>query len=443
MSESAKELDELEGWKAIAGYLKVSVRTAQNFEKEHGLPVRRKLGIKAPVYALVPEVDEWVAQRGSTSGLPVHSPEAAPNSLPETPHTRETLGTFWGATAVLLAIATLAAVLFRVSQNPDGPPAALAIQGQQLIVRNSYGKELWRFEFPSMPETAHFYEPRFMERRTWIGELGDAGKTSVLVLFYPAEHREKIHRLYCFSESGQLLWEFVPGRTVKDGRGITMPPPYYVTQLAVIKGKRPEDTRIAVTSIHFAEQAGQIAFLDAWGRVRGEYWHPGHLAYMTQADIDGDGHNELLLGGADNAEHAAAIVALDPLQVNGLSTPRRVLDQAFRIVDLPEANEKLVVLFARGCVGKQAPYTRVRELWVTPSTISASVVDSFTEASDANIDYHFDHRFNLVNITPMPEYALRHGALEQAHELDHPYVQKREMDDLRRRMVIRRGGPQL
>jgi hypothetical protein len=134
-------------------------------------------------------------------------------------------------------------------------------------------------------------------------------------------------------------------------------------------------------------------------------------------------------------------------------------------VDLPEANEKLVVLFARGCVGKQAPYTRVRELpypwapsadawqqapytrvrelWVTPSTISASVVDSFTEASDANIDYHFDHRFNLVNITPMPEYALRHGALEQAHELDHPYVQNREMDDLRRRMVIRRGGPQL
>jgi hypothetical protein len=61
MSESPNQLAELEGWKAIAGYLNVSVRSAQNFEKEYGLPVRRKFGIKAPVYAFVSEVDEWFA----------------------------------------------------------------------------------------------------------------------------------------------------------------------------------------------------------------------------------------------------------------------------------------------------------------------------------------------------------------------------------------------
>src|SRR5437868_14695849 len=78
---------ELDGWKEIAGYLGVSVRTAQTFEKELGLPVRRKLGIKARVYGVVTEFDAWKAQQlrlpavlpeAATSASLVASPPAAP-----------------------------------------------------------------------------------------------------------------------------------------------------------------------------------------------------------------------------------------------------------------------------------------------------------------------------------------------------------------------------
>lgn len=439
MPASTNQSNELAGWKVIANYLQVSVRTAQNFEKEYGLPVRRKFGIKAPVYAFVSEVDEWVevhrtASDSSLSARPEHLSTGdldQPSKLPAPRKSRI-------VAATVLAIALLAIGLTYVALRPNGPPTGLFVQDKHLVAKNASGREIWRFEFPSRVE-ALFYQDRFMERRTWIGELGNAGKTSVLALFHPADFQQKTHRLYCLSESGRLLWNFVPGRTVIDERGFTMAPPYYVRQICVLKGRKQEDTRIAVASVNYAGQAGQIAFLDALGRVRGEYWHPGHLAYMTQCDIDGDGRNELLLGGANNAEHAATLVALDPLQISGLSTPHPVLDPSFRISNMPEAHEKAVVLFARGCVGKSDPYTRARELWVTPSRIVVAIVDSFTESSTANITYEFDHRLNLQGIIPMPEYALKHREMEQAHQLNHPYDQKREMEDLRKRLVIRWG----
>jgi len=54
---------ELVGWKAIAACLRVSVRTAQDFEKLRGLPVRRGSGVKAPVFALRAELEDWKENR--------------------------------------------------------------------------------------------------------------------------------------------------------------------------------------------------------------------------------------------------------------------------------------------------------------------------------------------------------------------------------------------
>ena len=54
--------EELRGWKQIADYLRVSIRTAQNMEKDQGLPVRRGAGMKGQVFALPAELDQWRLQ---------------------------------------------------------------------------------------------------------------------------------------------------------------------------------------------------------------------------------------------------------------------------------------------------------------------------------------------------------------------------------------------
>jgi len=51
--------EELTGWKAVAAHLRVSVRSAQEFEKKRGLPIHRGAGTKAPVFAYVRELENW------------------------------------------------------------------------------------------------------------------------------------------------------------------------------------------------------------------------------------------------------------------------------------------------------------------------------------------------------------------------------------------------
>lgn len=61
---------ELNGWGEIADHLGVSVRTAQVYERDLGLPVRRRPGARGRVWALATELDVWKA--GPTAVNPLH-----------------------------------------------------------------------------------------------------------------------------------------------------------------------------------------------------------------------------------------------------------------------------------------------------------------------------------------------------------------------------------
>lgn len=56
MSSSSGQLT---SWKEIAHYLGVNVRTAQKWERERGLPVRRVLGPRSRVSADLGTMDAW------------------------------------------------------------------------------------------------------------------------------------------------------------------------------------------------------------------------------------------------------------------------------------------------------------------------------------------------------------------------------------------------
>jgi hypothetical protein len=52
----------LSSWKEIAHHLGVNVRTAQKWERERGLPVRRLAGARSRVSADPPTLDAWKQQ---------------------------------------------------------------------------------------------------------------------------------------------------------------------------------------------------------------------------------------------------------------------------------------------------------------------------------------------------------------------------------------------
>ena len=68
------------GWKAIANYLRMGVRTAQRYEREHALPIHRPNGKSAgAVIATKAELDDWI--RGSLTRKPKQWPGARTQRL--------------------------------------------------------------------------------------------------------------------------------------------------------------------------------------------------------------------------------------------------------------------------------------------------------------------------------------------------------------------------
>lgn len=61
--------DRLDSWKEIADYLRRSVRTAQRWEREAGLPVRRVSAAQSAVYAFREELDGWWWKHGDVSAI--------------------------------------------------------------------------------------------------------------------------------------------------------------------------------------------------------------------------------------------------------------------------------------------------------------------------------------------------------------------------------------
>lgn len=124
MQDSSQE-QILRSWKEIAAYLGVTVRTAQLWERQRGLPVRRLPGGRGGVSASTVELDEW---RGSPGGT---TEEAVPAAA--APSRRLKMGL---AAVALVIVASLGVT---VRNMPEGD---LRLDGQWLIFVDEEGREM-------------------------------------------------------------------------------------------------------------------------------------------------------------------------------------------------------------------------------------------------------------------------------------------------------------
>ncbi|SRR5579871_4631110 len=440
---------ELTGWGEIAKYLGVSVRTAQLCERR-GLPVYRLPGPKGRVWASSHELDAWKAgnhRRLAKHVLPfedshtlVEVTEAAlafreiPTKNPSPEGSPRTLS----YSLVALVVLVIVALGSHAAYVPHGPPADYRVQGNDVIAVNSQGRELWRHTCPwPLRESAYAESEHFMH--SWIGDLDGSGERRFLFEAVSYKAGAVGTPIICFRGNGKIKWQFEPGRAVVDGSGEHQLPPYPANNLLVIAGRNRAETRIVISSNHYVSHANQVAFLDVDGRVIGEYWHPGHLLHLEQADLDRDGGNELLLAGVNNGNHQATLVIIDPLKVSGIVTPKEMQDRQFELLNMSAAHERAVVFFPRSCVSIAQPYTRATAVHVTRERIVVQVAEGFGEGF-AGFVYELDFRLHVVNVVPTGlQVEQRHQELEAQGKLDHPFDAAKECERLRAAVIVRRS----
>jgi hypothetical protein len=372
---------QLNSWKEIAASLGVSIRTAQKWEAEFGLPVKRSPGDKGRVSADPAELESWQA---ATVGRRRPWNDVA----------------YLRPYALLMTLLALGLLGFeaarRVGEHRPAPPALAHLEQNFLMVEDAHGRELWRKAFPSVLAAEAYAERTSRgDRWSWFGNLDrDPGVETVFV-YHPSIHDPAGDSLICFSERGKEKWRFSVGRSIADRSG-----PYsrnYRISSFLVAKVRPDDApQILVSSHHVSGHPNQFVVLGHDGRLLGEYWHSGRLPELNVADLDGDGRPEILLAGTDAGYRQATLVALDSERVFGAAVePPGDLHQ---LQGLPPAQEKARTLFP-SVRGNHAPGESNRVTRMTSRDgIVEVVVHARNDCADCEVVYTFGGNLRLRSV---------------------------------------------
>lgn len=411
----ASEREELRTWGEIAEYLGVSVRTAQEWEEKFGLPVYRLRGKRARVWANRTELDEW---RRRSSQAPGREPEIVSQAPPEEARTKRRFRALY-VPAAIAAAAIVSFVAWRLLV-PQGPPADLRVQGNDLIVTNRAGRELWRYAFPQPLVTASYAFREGLRFVRWFGDLDGDGRTELLFIQHAVNRADVGAPLFCFSQDGKVRWQFIPGRPVRNHTE-TFSNVYFTSRFLVSR-----TGKVIVGSSHVHSYPFQIAILDSGGRLLGEYWHSGHLTYLQLADLEGDGTEEILAAGVNNAYGRATLVVLDRVDGASQGPPGSPL----QLEDFGPAHEKAVVFFPRSCLTEKfEPYNRAVNLTVNGDLIEVQVSQAHYEHGPYVI-YQLSRKLEVIGLIVSDSFRNRHKELEAEGKLDHP-LSAREIEDLK------------
>ncbi len=274
--EGAGEAAELHGWKEIAAALNTNVRTAQKYERYHGLPVRRMPGKRGRVYALREEILAWRDKRQPRNG------DGLLAQILEWPRAA------WAAVAGGLAVGGLV-VSVVLSNHP--PVASLRWNGPVLEALDERGRTLWTRAFSPLPAGPD-------QRRNWtLADLAGEGRPSVLFLHQPAGGRGG--RLYCLDSNGELVWAYPPEAGPRPGSSARA-----FVLLPAADG-RPQ---VALALVDEDEAATRIRLLDAGGRETVSLLRQGVFDLLA-AGRDAAGAF-LIAGGFDRGRRQAALLKI-------------------------------------------------------------------------------------------------------------------------------------
>lgn len=402
---------ELNSWKEIAAFLEVNVRTAQRWEAQHGMPVRRFAGEKGRVAASTDELQAWRRR-----------------ALQEkTPRWADVRFLQQYAAAVSAAALILAGLLVWQAglSRRGGPPVAVRLEFKSLVVSDADGRELWRKSFPE-PLGPEAYSSAVSGRTVWFGDIDGDGSIETVFAYHPAAQGRIGTTLYCFSARGREKWHFTAGRPVSD-RSETYDGVFAGTDFVVADFGRGLGKMAAITSHSVSGHPNQVAVIDGKGAVRGEYWHSGHLDAIEAADLDGRGAPDILLAGVDNARRSAVLIALDPAHMNGASDADGT---AMQFRDMPRAEEKTVLWFPRTCVNRVADrYNIAKNLRRNGAGLDVYVQERVDDTHSAVI-YTLDGDLQLRQAKMSDRLQAVHEQLRREGKLDHD-LQAKEIDLLR------------
>ena len=320
--------------------------------------------------------------------------------------------------AVLLIIALLAA-------RGDSTLETAVMDGQTLRALGKNGETLWARTFDSFNMT--MLHPFNQRPSHLVIDVDEDGDREVLFNFHSLRSKEESGRLICFESDGSVLWEFEYGRRLTVGDRFFEP----VFGLAFVHHLVTEAGSLLLTvSRHATWFPARITLIDpATGSLLEEYLHPGFIYTIAFFDYDGDGADEIVLGGVNNPGAGIGYPSLALLDIpfGDRPTPPDTEPRGY----FGSANAKELAYYLL----PQPDSYRARDIGAAVTSIAVQSPGRLqiavgTPPNDL-LYYYLDEKFDILDLKPANIFVSNHNLLAHEGLLDHSFG-TRDLERLRR-----------
>lgn len=367
--------EQLNGWKEIATYLGKSVRAAQRWERELGLPVHRiRTAAGQSIYALRSEIDEWRRRNEVTTAVDEEEDEAADGRKRRRPR-----ASYAALFAAALSIVTAIAVAMIIIREQAAEPVSFEFSGRSFVARDGRGVAVWNYPLPRAPERIGAQDrPQLAARNARRADIDGDGTDEVLaVVRLPPgpDGRREAETLFCWDLHGKVRWKYQPSLKL-DFRAGSYNGPWMVLDFVVA-----HDAHEVWASVgHDTWWAEAIVRIDRNGNPKTDFVHAG-LFYALDYETFG-GQGRVFAAGASNAESSATLSVIDPAH-----PPSRwplQADSPYSCVNCPKGEPAATILLPRTefLAASGAPFAIARQIEPDMSMIRV-VTDEFPDFSSS------------------------------------------------------------
>lgn len=401
MTGQGQPREELTSWKEIAEHLRVAVRTAQTWEREKGLPVRRMPGERGRVSADPAELSRWKAAALHGNHLWSHPLVVKIYAVVST---------------VLLIAAVVHERIYHVGASHERIPSSFRLEWQSLVVLDQKGAELWRKTFPETIESAA-YTGAAMSRHRKIEfvDIDADGRLETLFVYAPANSAKSPSALYCFSSDGEERWNFAPARA-KPSNQQPAQPTHVLNDLLVARSDEGSEPNVLLLDCQLPGHVARLFVLSARGEMKATYGHRGHLGMLETGDVDDCGVREVLLGGFAGERQQAELIVLDvPCDRRGPNGKTLARPPApLRI------KEKAIIVFPRTCVNQRLEESNRIARIVDNGEVLSVGVSELIEDPEVEAVYQLNRKLLVQTVWFSDALKNLHRTLEAQGLLSHP-----------------------
>jgi len=323
MPETSTARARLDSWKEIAAYIGRDIRTAMRWEKERSLPVHRVPGdgARQPVFAYKDELDEWLEQKEGSADIerPIEvavppgsaRPSETTDGKNEDRHSGRKRALFFGMIGLSL-VAAASIAIFR--HRPAAPGTALVVRirfaANAIRAYDDADHLLWTHIFPKPVHPEVLKRPELTENLVRIADLyGDGGWEALVTV--PLEqnadpHAMSLTEIDCFSNTGKLLWSYLPHEYFRFGE-YELDGPWIVADVFISQTAKPI---IWASLEHYRWGNSFVVQLDPQtGKATVRFVNTGPVYKLSETRIAGKPY--LLMGGFNNEYAAGILVAIE------------------------------------------------------------------------------------------------------------------------------------